>query len=257
MEENRELNIDLRRIFTMLKRKLVYIILVTVIGAILAGAYTNFFVTPMYTATVQLHVYSSADNRLSTDSSITKGELDASQQLINTYIVVVKSNTFLEKVADKLGNDRYSAGQIKSMLSCAPIENTVAFSISITNPDPETAMEIANTIADTCPDEIVRVLKVGGVEIIDYAKLPTSPSSPNIRRNVILGAAIAFAVTFAYFFVRELFDTSIKEESDLTREFDIPILGTIPKLLATDKAGYGSTASDSAAVLKSNEKEGK
>ena len=241
MEENREINIDLKKIFTMLKRKLIYIVLITVIGAVLAGAYTNFFVTPMYTATVQLHVYSSADNRLGTDSSITKGELDASQQLINTYIVVVKSNTFLEKVADKLGNDRFTAGAIKSMMSCSAIENTVAFSISITNPDPETAMEIANTIADTCPDEIVRVLKVGGVEIIDYAKLPTSPSSPNLRKNVVFGAAIAFGLSFAFFFVKELFDTSIKDESDLTREFDIPILGTIPKLIPTsDKQGYGS-----------------
>ncbi|MBR2133979.1 MAG: hypothetical protein IJ851_04640 [Eubacterium sp.] len=255
MEENREINIDLRRIFTMLKRKIVYILLITVIGAILSGAYTNFFVTPMYTATVQLHVYSSADNRLGTDSSITKGELDASQQLINTYIVVVKSNTFLEKVSDKLGSDRYSASAIKGMLSCAPIENTVAFSISITNPDPETAMEIANTIADTCPDEIVRVLKVGGVEIIDYAKLPSSPSSPNIRKNVAFGAAIAFALSFAFFFVKELFDTSIKEESDLTREFDIPILGTIPRLVAIDKPGYGTTASETSS--NSNEKEDK
>ena len=234
MEENREINIDLRRIFTMLKRKLVYIVLITVIGAILAGAYTNFFITPMYTATVQLHVYSSADNRLGTDSSVTKGELDASQQLINTYIVVIKSNTFLEKVSDELEN-KCSASQIKKMLSCAPIENTVAFSISITNPDPEMAMEIANTIADACPDEMVRVLKVGGVEIIDYAKLPSSPSSPNLRRNIFIGAAAGFALSFIFFFIREMFDTRIKEETDLTREFDIPLLGTIPKLMpATD-----------------------
>lgn len=252
MEENREINIDLKKIFTMLKRKIVYIVLITLIGAVLAGAYTNFFITPMYTATVQLHVYSSADNRLGTDSTITKGELEASQQLINTYIVVVKSNTFLEKVADKLGNDKFTAGAIKSMLSCSAIENTVAFSISITNPDPETAMEIANTIADTCPDEIVRVLKVGGVEIIDYAKLPTSPSSPNLRKNILFGAAIAFGVSFAFFFIKELFDTSIKDESDLTREFDIPILGTIPRLIPSDKPGYGSTTQ-----AEINAKEGK
>lgn len=239
MEENREINIDLRKIFTMLKRKIVYILIIAVIGAILAGTYTNFFVTPKYTATVQLHVYSSADNRLGTDSSITKGELEASEQLINTYIVVVKSNTFLEKVSDKLGREDLTAGAIKSMMSCSAIENTVAFSISITNPDPETAMEIANTIADTCPDEIVRVLKVGGVEIIDYAKLPSSPSSPNLRKNVLFGAVIAFGLAFAFFFIREIFDTSIKDEADLTREFDIPILGTIPRLVPSDKSGYG------------------
>ncbi|MGN0521528.1 MAG: YveK family protein [Eubacterium sp.] len=230
MEENREIDIDLRKVFSMLKKKAIFIVLIALIGATLSGCITNFFIEPQYTATVKLHVYSSGSNRLGADTSITSNEIDASQKLVNTYLVVVESNNFLSKVSDQL-NGELSAGAIKGMMSCSQIESTLAFQINVTSGNPQQAMTIANVIADTCPDEIVRVLKVGGVEVIDYATLPTSPSSPNVEKNILIGLVCGFAASFAFFFIKELFDTSITSEKDLEREFDIPVLGTIPRLI--------------------------
>ena len=44
------------------------------------------------------------------------------------------------------------------------------------------------------------------------------------------------------------------EQIDLTREFDIPILGTIPRLLPSDKPGYGY-GDPQAKIAKTAEKE--
>lgn len=268
MGENREIDIDFRKIFSMLKKKLIFIAMISLIGAILAGCITNFFIEPKYTSTVKLHVYSSNDSRLGANSSISSSEFDASQKLVNTYLVVVTSNTFLEKVADEYNNSHstsLNAGSIKSMMACAQIDETLAFQVNITNTNPQDAMDIANIIADTCPEEIVRVLKVGGVEVIDYATLPTSPSSPNLQKNVLIGLLAAFAVSFIFFFIKELFDTSINDEKDLEREFDIPILGTIPRLLpvtektkSAESSSFGEIAPPKPALdLKSDEKEEK
>lgn len=258
MEENREIEIDLRKIFEMLKKKFVFILIFALVGGILAGCFTNFFIDPKYTATVKLYAYSNNDNRLGSDSSISSSEIDASEKLVKTYLEVVKSNTFLEKVSDKFDNT-LSAGQIKSMMSCAQVNETLAFQISITSTNPQTAMDVANAIADTCPDEIVRVLKVGGVSIIDNAVLPSSPSSPNMKKNITIGLAAGFILSFVFFFIKELFDTSIKDEKDLEREFDIPILGSIPRLIpVSEKAkadGDNTETPKSAAELKSAEKE--
>lgn len=229
MEENREIEIDLRKIFAMLKKKAVYIVLIALIGAILSGCITNFFITPQYTATTQLHVYNSNNNRLGTDGNISSSEIDASEKLVNTYLVVVESNAFLEKVADKLNNN-ITAAQLKKMINCSQIEETFAFQVRVTTSDPQLSMDIANAIADTCPDEIVRLLKVGGVSVIDYATKPINPSSPNLEKNIFIGLVIFFAASFCFFFIKELFDTSINDEKDLEREFEIPVLGTIPKL---------------------------
>lgn len=244
MEDNKEIEIDLRKIFSMLKKKLVFIVMISLIGAILAGCVTNFFIEPKYTANVKLHVYSSSDSRLGASSSISSSEFDASQKLVNTYLVVVTSHTFLEKVADEYGNS-ITVSEIKSMMSCGQIDDTLAFRVNITSTDPQKAMDIANIIADECPDEIVRVLKAGGVEVIDYAILPTSPSSPDLKKNVMIGFIAAFAVSFVVFLIKELFDTSINDEKDLEKEFDIPILGTIPRLLpVTEKTKHSESDSD-------------
>lgn len=230
MENNKEIEIDLRKIFEMLKRKIGFIVIIGAICGILAGCFTNLFITPQYTATVKLYVQSNSENLISSNGSISQSEFQASQMLVNTYLEVIKSNSFLEKVADELDSN-ISASQIKGMLSCSQIEDTVAFRVSITNANPELAATIANAIADTCPSEIVRVLKVGGASVIDYAKPPTSPSSPNVKKYVTIGAVAGLALSFAFFLIKELFDTSISDEEDLTREFTIPIIGTVPKLI--------------------------
>lgn len=230
MEDNREIEIDFRKLFSMLKRKLVFIILITIIGAIASGCITNFFITPKYTATVKLHAWSNSEKFMSSNGSISDGEYSASEKLVNTYLVVVTSDTLLEKVAAKIGNG-ITVSQLKSMVSCSQITDTIAFRVSVTSADPKQAAEIANIIAEICPNEIVRILKVGGVEVIDYAKEPSSPSSPNLKKNILIGLVAGFAVSFAFFFIKELFDTSITDEEDLIREFSLPIIGTVPKLV--------------------------
>ena len=133
-------------------------------------------------------------------------------------------NTFAQKVAAQLDN-KVMPEEIQAMMTSSQIEETLAFQVNVTSTDKQLATDVANAIANTCPDEIVRILKVGGVEVIDYASVPDSPSSPNLQKNILIGLLFSFAVSFVFFFIKELFDTSITDEKDLEREFDIPILG--------------------------------
>ena len=244
MDENKEIEIDFKRIFEMIKRKFVYIVLITVIGAVVSGCVTNFFITPQYTASVKLYAWSNSEHILSTPgNTITTNELEASQMLINTYLVTIQSDTFIEKVADQVGGN-ITVNDIKKMLSCSSIEETNIFKVSITSPNPKQAEEIANIIADVCPDELIRILKVGGVEIVDYAKEPTKPSSPNTKKNILIGAAAGFILSFAFFFLKDMFDTSINDEDDLKKEFDIPIIGTIPRLIPVTEKNRTNAESD-------------
>ncbi|MGN1123713.1 MAG: YveK family protein [Eubacterium sp.] len=232
MEENREIEIDLRAIFSTLKKKLVIMILIALLCGAFAGCFTNFFVEPKYTATITLCAYNDND-RIGADGSITTSEIEASQELVNTYIEILKSDTFLEKVADSVEYN-ISAPAIKGMLSCSQVENTFIFKVRITGTNASEAMDIANTIAEICPDELVRIVSAGSIQIVDYAKLPTSPSSPNLKKIIAVALLAGFVVSFAVFFLKEVFDTSINDAKDLEKEFTIPVLGTIPKLLPVD-----------------------
>ena len=218
MEENREIEIDLRKIFIMLKKKVAIILVIAFIGAALAGCITNFFIKPKYTSGVSFYVNNNNDNLIGSSGTISSSDLDASEKLVNTYMFVVKSRTFRDKIADKLSSE-VTSSQLKSMISCSQVESTLIFQVNVTSTSPQLASDVANTIAELAPDEIVRVLKVGGVEVVDYASVPTSPSSPNLAKNILIGFAVAFALAFIIY---------------LTKDFDIPVLGTVPRLLPVE-----------------------
>ena len=226
MEENREIEIDLRKVFMMLRKKAAIILIISFIGAALSGCVTNLLIKPKYTAGVSFYVNNNNDNLVGSTGTITSSDLDASERLVNTYMFVVNSRTFLNKVADKLA-DGTTATQLSKMISTSQVESTLAFQVNVTTENNQFSADVANIIAELAPDEIVRVLKVGGVEVIDYASAPSKPSSPNLKKNVLIGFAVAF--------VAALFDTRIMTESDLTRDFDIPVLGTVPRLLPVDE----------------------
>lgn len=234
MEQTKEIDIDLRKIFYMMRTKVIFIILITLFVGILAGCYTHFLIDPTYTANVKLYVYSNTD-RVTTSSSITQNEIAASQELVNTYIYVLQSDTVLEKVSEDLGLN--GADSIKKMVSANLVEDTQAFQVTVRSKDPNLSAKIANSIAKIAPAEIVRVVKAGGVEIIDYAKVPSAPSAPNTQKNIMVGALAGFFISFALFFIYEMFDSTITNAKDIEREFEIPVLGTIPRLDAIQKTG--------------------
>ena len=226
--ENKDIEIDLGKIFYKMRNKIIYIIIFTIVAAIVSGLITHFCVKPRYSATTKMYVYSNTD-RISTDSTITSTELTASQDLVNTYIYILKSDTVLEAVIKDLDLN-ISPSALRSGISAQQADKTVAFEVTVTASGPKTAAKIANSIAKIAPKDIVRVVKAGGVEIIDYAKVPTKPSSPNLSLNITIAALAAMFISFVAFFLYELFDTTITSERDIIGEFDIPILGTVPNL---------------------------
>lgn len=241
--ENKDIEIDLGKIFYKMRGKFIYIIIITILAAIASGFITHFAITPKYSATTKMYVYSNTD-RISTDSTITSNEITASQDLVNTYIYILNSDTVLEAVIKDLDLNM-TPNRLKRMISASQAPKTIAFEVTVTANDPKSAAKIANSIAKIAPDEIVRVVKAGGVEIIDYAKVPTAPSSPNLAKNVLIAAFAGLFLSFLAFFLYEFFDTTITSERDILGEFDIPVLGTVPSLeLNTEMQSKYPTKSD-------------
>lgn len=224
-------DLNLRQIVTILWRKVWLLILIMILFGAAAFSYSYWLITPLYSATTAMYVYNQ-QNRA--NSSITSSDLTTSQKLVSTYIVVLKSNSVLDKVSRDLDN-KYSAQQIRKMLSASSIDGTEAFEIKVTHRDPEVAQTIANTIAYAAPAEIIRVVKAGAVEVIDYAGLPETPSYPNIKLNTAIGAFAGLAVAILIVLLMAMADTKVHTEEDLTEVFEIPILGVIPKLVEGER----------------------
>ncbi len=72
-------------------------------------------------------------------------------------------------------------------------------------------------------------LNYGNVEIAGEAQAPTSPSSPNTKKNTALGAALGLLLGLAVAFLLERFDRRIRDPKDLEAIYGRPLLGVVPK----------------------------
>ena len=248
MDETKEIDIDLRKILYMMRTKMIFIVLITIIFGTSAGLYTHFFIAPMYSTTISMCVYNNPD-RVTTDQTASAGDIDAAQRLVATYMFALKSDMVLDQVAKEVNLS--SASNIKSAITTEEEEGTFAFKVNVYGRDPQLCVDIANAIAKIAPVETAKVVKSGGIAIIDTAKLPTSPVSPNLKKNILIGLAIGFALSFAGFFVYEMFDSTITNAKDLEREFEIPVLGTVPMLEAVERnEGESGDGENTSAVVK-------
>lgn len=232
-ENGMDIELDLMEVLLILIKKIWIILACTVAVGLGAFLISRFLITPQYTASISMYVYNGEKR---TDQLITASDLSTSQKLVQTYIVVLTSNTVLERVSSQL-NHAYTTDELRDMIEASSISDTEAFGVTVTNPDPAAAQKIANTIAEFAPDEIIRVVKAGGVEVIDYAVLPDKPSSPHSMRNGAIGALLGLVLSSLLVVVLALLDTTIRSEEDLTNKFDLPVLGVIPSLTANKGDG--------------------
>ena len=227
--------IDIKRMIEVVLDRIVSIVVITVIFALLSFAVSEFLIVPKYESSITMYV-NNRRNTADIENSETKtlaSDITASQQLVPTYIEMIKSDNVLQEVADEVKEktgEKFTVGKIKDMLTAEAVVNTEIIRVSIKTADARMAREIANTIADVAPDKIQKFIERSDVRIIDKAKISTSPVSPNVRNNTILGALLGFVMSISFILLRELFDVRVKSADDLVTRFQYPVLGAIPEI---------------------------
>ena len=224
-------DISMWSVLKILGREKIRILFWTILNGFVLWLISVAVIVPEYTASASLYVYSGMNRTAADDEGITSSELNASVQLADTYSVIIQSDTVLDKVIHKMELSM-SEEDLRKMIEVSTINNTEVLSVSVTDTNPQRAQEIANTIVEVLPDELIRVVKAGGIEVVDYAKIPEEPVSPNIWMNTLAGILIGFFCSCGVFILREYFNTKITGEEDLQDYFkgEIPILGIIPMI---------------------------
>ncbi len=228
--------IDLWALVMACLRRAWMILLCAVVAGAIAFSYTKLLVTPVYKASATFYVNNSTSDGKNTISS---SDLSTAQRLVATYVNIIKSDTVLEKVIQQ-GNLNLKTAELRSLMQASSVDETELFSVSVTHPDPAMAAKIANAVAAVAPTEIQNIMIGSSTKVIDYAKVPTSPSAPSATRNAILGAAIGAFLAIAIVVVQQLLDRRIKNEDDLAHLANVPVLGVIPDFDTELKPSYVS-----------------
>lgn len=247
MEQHNEeyIEIDLLRILTALRRKIVMIIL-TAVGFGLAGFLLAFYILPAkYEASALLYVNNSSFSVGST--SISVSDLSASKTLVSTYIAILRTRLTLNEVIEEAGLD-YSYRQLLSMIDARSVNGTEIFSVTVTSEDPQEAERIANTIVDILPDKIAQIVDGSSVRTVDFAVAPERRSGPSITRFTAIGMIIGLVLSCGLIVLYELMDDQIHSEDYLLQTYKLPVLAAVPDMLAPQSGKYQKYGSYYAAV---------
>ena len=117
---------------------------------------------------------------------------------------------------------------LAKMISVNIPTDTRLISISVNAKTGQDAQSLANKVRDVAAEKIKKVTKVEDVTTLEDAKLPDSPSSPNIKRNVALGAVLGGFLAIVGVLVREILDDRIRRPEDIEDALGLTLLGIVP-----------------------------
>ena len=225
--EQFEQEIDLKELLMILRRRW-WMVLVTTLVVILATiSYTYFMVTPQYQASTTMMVGTGGTTTLPGGIGIDLGDLNTNRRLAETYGVIVDSRRVASLVIDEMGLGM-TPGSLNARVNVAQVRSTEFIEIQVTDPDPQRAALIANTIGEVFRDTVIEIMQVDNVSTLDEAIVPTRHSSPNERLNIAIGGVLGVMLGVFLVFVVEYFDNTVKSREDVDRQLGLPVLGSIP-----------------------------
>ena len=226
-DNTKSVEIDVLALLQKLWTKKVFILFTAFYVAVFSFLGTYFFIQPTYTSTTRIYVV----NQATDNKNLSAQDLQAGAFLVKDYKEIITSNDVLSEVIkdEKLN---MTEAELAKMISVDIPTDTRLISISVKAKTGQDAQVLANKVREVASKKIKNVTKVEDVTTLGEAKLPESPSSPNIKLNVLLGAVLGAFLAVVGVLVREILDDRVRRPEDVEDVLGMTLLGIIPD---TDK----------------------
>ena len=226
--EKQRISIDLVKLIKYLLRKSWLVLICAAIGFGFMYWRVQANAVNTYTASGTMYVYNANPNLVNYGYTNTS-DLNSAVQLLDTYMVVVKSNKVLDAVAARLISDypEITPEYIGATLSMGSVSETGVLRVRCTTDDPQKSADICNAVMDVAPAEIIRVVSAGNIEIIDYATVPLMPDRYSRMRRYVIGGLAGAVAAAALLTLLFLLNNKVQDTNELTERYTLPVLSSI------------------------------
>lgn len=231
--ENEEV-IDLMYLFRILKKHLLFVILVGVICAAAAFVLSEFVMTKKYESKALLYV----ENSQQTSESVNINDINAAQKLVNTCQIIFKSGTVMDNLIANLDLP-YTKEELDRMITATSVNSTEVMQLVVESTDPQEAERIVNELVRLSNIEFLRVIKSGSLEVIDYGEIDIRPSFPNVTLITAAGLLLGLVAAYIIVFVNDMLDVVVKHDDNLAKLYGIPVFAEITDFMSANESKYG------------------
>lgn len=222
--ERKKYDVTIGELINAVLNKLWVLILAALIAAVGAYFFTVNFTAPVYRSTARVYII----NRQSSIST-SINDLNSAVSIKEDFRVLIRSNDIYRQVLTQIGEDPSGYRSLGSKLSLD--NNTSRFvDITITDTDPLRAKMLADAFANVSRVKAKEVMGVEDITIEAYGEIPTSPSDPIMRSNIVLGAIIGLVLSAGVVVLLYMFNDNIRTEKDIEKALGICVLGNIPDI---------------------------
>lgn len=254
--------IDLTHLLQICRKHIWALILWSVGLAFLGWAVSSFIISPKYSASAQLLV----NQKNKTDPNTVYVTQQANMQLVTTYKDIATSTVVLTDASKRLANPvkvvkkaqpaKYktkangkrvlvkkaqpaviersgksysiSAGELAGSISVTTQQQSQVFAINATANTPEKAKVEANAVAEAFKAQIPKIMNVNNVTILAPAT-NGSKTFPNVKLFTLAGFVIGLILSFAIVLIKEMSDTTVRDDDYLTETLGLTNLGQIAR----------------------------
>ncbi|MBT9031332.1 exopolysaccharide biosynthesis protein [Lactobacillus delbrueckii subsp. bulgaricus] len=263
-QNNEEVTIDLRRLFILIKKHIISILIWMIGLGLIAYGVSEYVLVPKYTASTQLLV-----NRKTTDANQAYYNQQADINAVTTYKDIITSNVILKGASKYLANPvtlvkkatpakkavyktndgtrtlvkkavkakpavykresksySISPSELASAVSVTTRTSSQVFTLSATAETPAKAQAIANAVAKEFKEQIPKIMDVNNVTIVAEAAKGTK-SYPNVKMITMVGVLAGLVISLLIIIIKDLSDTTVREDSFMTNELGLTNLGEI------------------------------
>ena len=267
-QSNEEVTIDLRRLFILIKKHLISILIWMIGLGLIAYGVSEYVLVPKYTASTQLLV-----NRKSVDANQAYANQQADVNAVTTYKDIITSNVILKGASKYLANPvtlvkkatpakkavyrteedgtrtlvkkavkakpavykregksySVSASELSSAVSVTTTTSSQVFTLSATAETPAKAQAIANAVAKEFKEQISKIMDVNNVTIVAEAPKGTK-SFPKVNMITAVGVLAGLVISLLIIIIKDLSDTTVREDSFMTDELGLTNLGEVSSI---------------------------
>lgn len=202
---NEEIEIDLIELLKHLLRNIKTIFITTLVIGLITFGVTQFILPKSYTSSTDITI-------------IPQGEL-------LDYTSYLNGNVVLDRVASETNTDVDTL--LQNIVVTRDESNPYNYNIMTTTNDPKLSYRVVKSVVKVFKKEMLSDLSLSSVAVVNEAQVNTTPVSPDVKKNTLIGSLVGLVLSLLYFVLRFLFNKHFINNKEAEMFLGVEVLAEI------------------------------